>query len=82
MIIEAAKPGLMENVLNAQRDGFSMQMISALQLVITVIHGVKMENVKAVIKVMLLKMDNVSKIHLSLFQVKIVFVPNGKIENA
>ena len=58
MIIEDAKLGLMENVLNAQRDGFSMMMEFVLQSVIIVIHGVKTEIVKHVIKVMLLNKDN------------------------
>ncbi len=72
----------MENVHNVQRDGFSMQMKFVLQSVIYVIPGLKMENVKAVIKAILFNKENVLEILMNLYQVQIVFVHNGKKENA
>lgn len=78
---EDAKPGKMENVLNAQKDGISMKTKFVLQSVIYVIPGVKTENVIPAIKAMLSQMDNVLKIQTCLFQVLIAYVLNGKKEN-
>ena len=74
---EDAKLGLMENVLNVQRDGFSMKMEFVLQSVIYATLGVMMESVIAVIKVMLYQKENVSGILICLYQLQTAYVQNG-----
>jgi len=78
---EAVKHLLVDNVLNAQKDGSVIKMVFVLQLVIIVIHGYKVDNVKAVTVVMLYKKDNVFKIQTHLYQALIVYVHNGKVDN-
>ena len=81
MTTEAVKHLLVDNVLNAQKDGSVIKMVFVLQLVIIVIHGHKVDNVKAVTVAMLYKKDNVFKIQTHLCQPLIVYVHNMQVDN-
>ncbi len=78
---QVARPGLMENVLNAQPDGTSTQAAFADQLATFAELGQQLANVKHVIQVILLLKVNAFQIQISSDPLKMIFVLFGKKES-
>ncbi len=78
---QVARPGLMENVLNVQPDGTSIQATFANQLATFAELGQLLANVKHVIQVMLLFKVNAFQIQTFSDPLKMIFALFGKKES-
>ena len=77
VIKKDVKHGKMENVLNVQKDGSLMLMVFVKKLVISVGHGLTMENAKAVIKDTSSMMESVKETQMHLMDRTILYAQNG-----